>query len=336
MVINIFARRHSANLTADFSYSPNTIYLGDTVQFSNTSTSTNGTTGAEWWDFGDGTYSSSGENPVVIYRAPGIYGIRLTAGSQGIGVDTTIKSIQVLPPNANIKADFFFSPSPAYIGTQLQFTSISYTASGTITNWKWEFEDNPSAITLQNPAYVFSDTGTFSVKLTVTNSIGQADSIIKEITVHSLQQETEYICPNETTDLYAVYSAASYQWQESTDSGYTYHNLSNNSYFWEVTRYHLMVINPSTSWYGYKYRCVTNVGIGLEYKLKFQNNHITGPGVWEDPSTWSCGIIPDANTDVVISSGTVTINSNVVCSSLTVLPGATVIVSQGFNLTVLH
>lgn len=335
IVINILARNYSTGTTADFSYSAASVYLGDTVTFINTSTSTAGSATAEWWDFGDAS-STVEENPVHIYMSPGIYSITLTSGNSGTGSDTTIKCVNVLPPNTDIKANFFFSPSPAFIGSQLQFTSISYTANGLITNWKWDFGDGSSVVTIQNPTHVFTDPGIYLIKLSITNSLGQTDTLIKAITVNSLQQETLFICPNATTDLYAAYSGNTYQWQESTDSGNTYHNISNNSYFWGVARYHLLVINPPTSWYGYKYRCVTDIGIGIENKLEFQNNHDNGSGAWEDLTSWSCGILPDANTDVVISSGTVIVNSNVVCRSLTILQGAAISVSPGYNLTVLH
>jgi hypothetical protein len=56
---------------------------------------------------------------------------------------------------------------------------------------------------------------------------------------------------------------------------------------------------------------------------------------WENAANWSCGKVPGTDTDVVVNSGTVVINSAVVIRSLKVNPGAQVTVGSG-SLTVLH
>jgi len=55
---------------------------------------------------------------------------------------------------------------------------------------------------------------------------------------------------------------------------------------------------------------------------------------WEDAGNWSCGVIPDANTDVIIESGTVVLSSNAIIKSLTTNPGANITVTSGFKLSV--
>jgi hypothetical protein len=57
---------------------------------------------------------------------------------------------------------------------------------------------------------------------------------------------------------------------------------------------------------------------------------------WENPGNWSCGVVANATTDVVINSGTVIVNSNAVCRSLRVSPGVNFIVNTGFILTIVH
>jgi len=66
--------------------------------------------------------------------------------------------------------------------------------------------------------------------------------------------------------------------------------------------------------------------------------HWTGTvsSAWENPNNWSCGILPDANTNVTINSGTVIVNSNVICRTLTVMPGVIFTVSSPFKLTIAH
>jgi hypothetical protein len=60
----------------------------------------------------------------------------------------------------------------------------------------------------------------------------------------------------------------------------------------------------------------------------------TASNNWEDVNNWSCRVLPDATTDVVINSGTVILNSNQTIRSLTVAPGATFTVAQGFDLNI--
>jgi hypothetical protein len=60
-------------------------------------------------------------------------------------------------------------------------------------------------------------------------------------------------------------------------------------------------------------------------------------GVWENPGNWSCNVVADANTDVIINSGTVTINSTTaICRTLTLSPGVIFTVNPGFKITIMH
>lgn len=65
-------------------------------------------------------------------------------------------------------------------------------------------------------------------------------------------------------------------------------------------------------------------------------NNWTGPvsTAWENAGNWSYGVIPDGNTEVVISKGTVIVNSNAICKKLTILPGVNFRVNSGFILTI--
>ncbi len=58
---------------------------------------------------------------------------------------------------------------------------------------------------------------------------------------------------------------------------------------------------------------------------------------WENPANWSCGVIPDANTPVDISSPNPNypvINSMATCKSMNVSTGASVMVNSGFKLDI--
>jgi hypothetical protein len=58
---------------------------------------------------------------------------------------------------------------------------------------------------------------------------------------------------------------------------------------------------------------------------------------WENPANWSCGAVPDANTDVIISSPAPNypvVSSMANCKSLTSSPGVSVKILSGFKLNV--
>jgi len=57
---------------------------------------------------------------------------------------------------------------------------------------------------------------------------------------------------------------------------------------------------------------------------------------WEDATNWSCGTVPDTNTDVSISQGAPNmpvVNSNAQCHSLTAPSGTTLQVNQSLNIS---
>ena len=57
---------------------------------------------------------------------------------------------------------------------------------------------------------------------------------------------------------------------------------------------------------------------------------------WENPANWSCGELPDENTDVIINNGTVIVNSNPEIRSLTLGTSANFTVNPNFIFTINH
>jgi hypothetical protein len=56
---------------------------------------------------------------------------------------------------------------------------------------------------------------------------------------------------------------------------------------------------------------------------------------WEDPLNWLCSSLPNSNSNVIIAQGNVVVNSNITVNSISVQPGASLLVTQGFVFTVL-
>lgn len=87
------------------------------------------------------------------------------------------------PPQAN----FTWSPAEPCARTQVQFTDTSVDAGGPqggggITSWSWDFGDGGTS-TAQNPVHEYQRSGTYQVRLTVTDSCGSTSTVQKTIHV---------------------------------------------------------------------------------------------------------------------------------------------------------
>ncbi len=163
---------------------------------------------------------------------------------------------------------------------------------------------------------------------------------IDNISVSGFMPSHAPICPSSNT--YFVSGSSSignmYKWQADTGSGFT--DLHDNATYNGTSADTLQLIAPSTDLYGTTYRCIIN---GNTYTtpntLKFA---VTWKGsanaAWENPANWSCGILPDANTDVIIDRippvfyFLPVVSTNTACGSLQLRPGAYVRVKAGAKL----
>lgn len=144
------------------------------------------------------------------------------------------------------------------------------------------------------------------------------------------------LCAGGGTALISNITGINYQWQINTGSGFT--NITNNSNYSGTNTKTLSLNNIPSAWYGYQYRCVVDGVNSNVFSLKFLNYWIGAfSTAWENPSNWSCGTVPDSNTNVIINSGTVILNSNTTCRSLIANNSAGgVTINPGFNLTITH
>ncbi|MEO6407002.1 MAG: FG-GAP-like repeat-containing protein [Ferruginibacter sp.] len=142
------------------------------------------------------------------------------------------------------------------------------------------------------------------------------------------------LCPNGSKTIRSNITG-SYQWQLNTGSGFS--NMINGTNYSGVNTVALNLVIIPSSWYGYKYRCVVGVNFSKTFTIKFVNRWTGGVNSsWEQAGNWSCGTIPDSNTDVVISSGPVTLSSNTTIRSLILNPDVNFTVNPGVILTILH
>jgi|GEM_PF-2629075 PQQ-dependent dehydrogenase (s-GDH family) len=148
-----------------------------------------------------------------------------------------------------------------------------------------------------------------------------------------------YSCRNAADTFIAPTAGGNvYQWQVNTGSGFT--NISNGATYLGVTTNTMILLVADTSMYGYQYRCMITNG-SVTYSptstLKFADTW-TGAisTAWENPGNWSCGLVPDSSSDVVINFGTVVVNSAVAIRSLYINPTVSLTIQPGDALKVLH
>lgn len=117
------------------------------------------------WDFGD-SIGSDLPNPTHIYTTPGLYSVELTvSGLGGSDIETKTGYIVVYAPAA---ADFLADSLAGIAPHSVQFTDLS---TGDYDTLGWEFGDSGTS-SEENPQHLFTQTGIYTVSLTVTGNGG--------------------------------------------------------------------------------------------------------------------------------------------------------------------
>jgi hypothetical protein len=145
------------------------------------------------------------------------------------------------------------------------------------------------------------------------------------------------VCPGGNASFVSNLSGSTYQWQVNDGAGFV--NITNNSNYAGATTNTLAITNAAQGWYGYMYRCFVNsANYSNTFKIQFVDTWTGAVDTkWENAGNWSCGIVPNANMDVKINSGTVVVESTTaICRSLNVMPGVVLTVSGANKLTVVH
>ncbi len=161
--------RPSANFTAFPTSGPSPL----NVQFTDSST---GSPTAWAWDFdSDGVVDSTAQNPTHVFSGVGVFSVTLVA-SNSSGSSTLTRTNYISTSFAPATVDFTATPTSGVRPLSVQFTD---TSTGSPTAWAWDFDNNGTTdSTVQNPVYVYTVAGTYTVKLTATNAGGPASKTI--------------------------------------------------------------------------------------------------------------------------------------------------------------
>lgn len=140
-------------------------------------------TGSYLWSFGDGTFSTQ-QNPPKTFALPGYYNISLQV-TNAQGCSKTLSKQQYIHVYTPPVANFTFTPTSACDApATFSFTS-SITGSGPYT-YSWTF-GNSLTSTAANPSTTYTASGTYPVRLIVTDARGCKDTIQKSVNIGSLQ-----------------------------------------------------------------------------------------------------------------------------------------------------
>ena len=145
------------------------------------------------------------------------------------------------------------------------------------------------------------------------------------------------VCNNNGRDsIVSNLNGSYYQWQVNKGDG-NFINIYEDSNYSGAYSNKLILVNIPSSWYGYQYLCLVDGKISNLFSLKFSNIW-TGAisSAWENPGNWSCGELPDSNTDVIINSNTINLNSIVSVKSLTIKPGVIFTIGGQGKITITH
>lgn len=116
------------------------------------------------WDFGDGGFSGN-QHPQHVYAYPGIYTVTLIASNDFVCADTLTFSDYIVTRGAI--PDFSMTPMSGCEPLQIQFTDLSQGA----VSWEYHFGDG-TTLSGQNVSHVYTDPGSFTPSLYVTDSTG--------------------------------------------------------------------------------------------------------------------------------------------------------------------
>jgi PKD repeat protein len=165
---------------ASFTESAETVDIGEVIHFdASGSYDPDGSIISYNWNFGDGT-TGNGVMVQHAYSEEGTYTVSLTITDDDGAEDTAKATKTVLAEttvqNQNPVASFTESAETVYVGEVIDFdASGSYDPDGTITSYFWDFGDGTTetGVTVQ---HAYSQDGTYTVTLTVTDDGGATDT----------------------------------------------------------------------------------------------------------------------------------------------------------------
>lgn len=198
----------------NFVMSADSICEGETVNFTNLTSSLNA---SYFWEFGSAatpTTSLQRDPQNISFTTPGTYVITLTATNTN-GIDSVFDTLEVLSCQPPVPG-FVASSVNICQGQCIDFFDNSIPGSFGTGQWNWQFQGgNPNVSTQQNPSNIcYTTSGTYDITMTVTDVATGLDSTVifpDAITVSgcavptvAITSDTTEICNNDFITFYAI------------------------------------------------------------------------------------------------------------------------------------
>jgi PKD repeat protein len=136
------------------------------------------------WDFGDGSATSTAQNPSHTYTTAGTYTAKLTVtdSASPASTATSTVSIKVSAVGGQLTATASAIPTSGQVPLNVSFTGSA--AGGTPPySYSWNFGDGSATSTAQNPSHTYTTAGTYTAKLTVTDSASPPNTASSKVSI---------------------------------------------------------------------------------------------------------------------------------------------------------
>ncbi len=182
------------------------------------------------WTYNENEWSSTVQNPVYNSGSAGYYKVRLTMRNSANGCTDDAFGLINLASDPGLKAGIGYTIDSSDLKAEsypVDFVGVSLGDAGKL---KWSFGDGTYDSTTVNPTHVYTEPGTYTVCLTVTNTTtGEADTTCEEVTVESATSITDYVTENVILRAYPNPFSESCQviihLRERTDANLTLYDL---------------------------------------------------------------------------------------------------------------
>jgi PKD repeat protein len=136
------------------------------------------------WNFGDGTATSTAQNPSHTYNAAGTFTATLTVTDSSSPLKTTTASVTTTVSAVGNPLAATVSATPTSGQTPLNVTFAGTATGGSPPYaYSWNFGDGSATSTVQNPSHVYNSAGTFTATLTVTDSSSPPKSATSTVSI---------------------------------------------------------------------------------------------------------------------------------------------------------
>lgn len=173
--LGVFKIDFELAVSASFTATPFFGCVNDTIQFISTGT------GTSWlWDFGDGSSTSTLQNPQHVYTAAGTYPVTLIAvDSNACNLsDTLVLNILIQSP-ATLSPAFTVQVGPC--GDDIVTTTNNTPGTGIV--FQWNMGDN-NTYNSTNVTHTYAGPGTYTITLNATDTLcGGAASFSQDVTL---------------------------------------------------------------------------------------------------------------------------------------------------------